>query len=148
MEKRGKTMKKIIFVVDDDPDVTHSVKSVLENLSSDYDVICVETGKKCLELLQARQIPDLILLDIMMPGMSGWMVSDRLRENPSWKNIPIVFLTARKDEFAEEVGGKLSKDYIKKPFDIYDLKNRVEKVLKQSDARVNGNGKKMLALHP
>lgn len=130
-------MKKIIFVVDDEPDVTQSVKWVLEYLSpADYDVICVENGKKCLELLQAKQIPDLILLDIMMPGMSGWMLSDRLRENPSWRNIPIVFLTARRDEFAEKVGRELSKDYIKKPFDIHDLKKRIDKVLKQSSSDV------------
>ena len=124
-------IKKIIFVVDDEPDVTQSVKWALEYLSpSEYNVICVDNGKDCLELLQKKQIPDLILLDIMMPGMSGWMLSDRLRENSSWKNIPIVFLTARRDEFAEKVGKKIAKDFITKPFDIHDLKKRVNKVLK------------------
>jgi len=124
-------IKKIIFVVDDEPDVTQSVKWALEYLNpSKYDVICVDNGRECLELLQEKQIPDLILLDIMMPGMSGWMLSDRLRGNSSWKKIPIVFLTARRDEFAEKTGRKIAKDYITKPFDIHDLKNRVNKVLK------------------
>lgn len=124
-------IKKIIFVVDDEPDVTQSVKWALEYLSpSEYDVICVDNGKECLELLEDKQIPDLLILDIMMPGMSGWMLSDRLRENSSWKNIPIVFLTARRDEFAEEAGREIAKDYIKKPFDIHDLKKRIKKVLK------------------
>ena len=127
------SMKKIIFVVDDDPDITHSVKWVMEYLSPDkYVVVCIENANKCLELLQANQIPDIILLDIMMPGMSGWMLSDRLRENQYWKNIPIIFLTARRDEFAQEAGKPLSKDYITKPFDIHDLKTRIEKVLKES----------------
>jgi putative two-component system response regulator len=132
--KRGDmSMKKIIFVVDDDPDITHSVKWVMEYLSPDkYVVVCIENANKCLELLQANQIPDIILLDIMMPGMSGWMLSDRLRENQYWKNIPIIFLTARRDEFAQEAGKPLSKDYITKPFDIHDLKTRIEKVLKES----------------
>jgi DNA-binding response OmpR family regulator len=126
-------MKKIIFVVDDDPDITNSVKWVMEYLSPEkYVVKCIENGNKCLELLQANQIPDLILLDIMMPGMSGWMLSDRIRENPSWNNIPIIFLTARRDEFAQEAGKPLSKDYITKPFDIHDLKTRIEKVLKEN----------------
>jgi len=126
-------MKKTIFVVDDNPDITHSVKWVMEYLGPEkYVVICIENGNRCLELLQANLIPDLILLDIMMPGMSGWMLSDRLRENPSWKNIPIIFLTARRDEFAQETGKPLSKDYITKPFDIHDLKTRIEKVLNEN----------------
>ena len=123
-------IKKNIFIVDDEPDVTQSVKWALEYLNpSEFDVTCVESGKECLKLLEDKQIPDLILLDIMMPGMSGWMLSDRLRENSSWKKIPIVFLTARRDKFAESTGVKIAKDYIKKPFDIHDLKKRVKKVL-------------------
>ena len=123
-------IKKIIFVVDDEPDVTQSVKWALEYLNpSEYDIKCVESGKQCLELLEDKKIPSLILLDIMMPGMSGWMLSDRLRENSSWKKIPIVFLTARRDEFAESIGRKIAKDYIKKPFDIHDLRKRIKKVL-------------------
>ena len=123
-------IKKIIFVVDDEPDVTQSVKWALEYLNpSEFDVTCVESGQDCLKLLEDKKIPNLILLDIMMPGMSGWMLSDRLRENSSWKKIPIVFLTARRDEFAESTGRKIAKDYIKKPFDIHDLKKRIKKVL-------------------
>jgi len=122
-------MKKIM-IVDDDPDIRISIKQALEYYYSDYNVICVESGSMCYEMLRNNVIPDLILLDIMMPGMSGWMLSDRLRENSSWKDIPIVFLTARTDKFSEEIGRKLCKDYIKKPFDIEDLKKRIDKVLK------------------
>ena len=121
-------MKKII-VVDDDPDVRISVKHALEYYCSDYKVICVESGNMCYEMLRNNEIPDLIILDIMMPGMSGWMLTDRLRENQSWKDIPVVFLTARWDKFAEDIGKELGRDYIKKPFDIEDLKKRINKVL-------------------
>ena len=129
-KNEGMDIKKNIFIVDDEPDVTQSVKWALEyNNPSEFDVTCIQNGKECLKLLEDKQIPDLILLDIMMPGMSGWMLSDRLRENSSWKKIPIVFLTARRDEFAENIGRKIAKDYIKKPFDIHDLKKRIKKVL-------------------
>jgi len=121
-------MKKIM-VVDDDPDVRTSVKYALEYYS-DYEVICVESGSSCYELLKNNEIPDLIILDIMMPGMSGWMLNDRLKEKPSWKRIPIVFLTARWDKFAEDLGKELGTDYIKKPFDIKDLKKRIDEILK------------------
>jgi CheY-like chemotaxis protein len=128
-------MKKNIFVVDDNPDITHSVKQALEHLNpTEYAVTCVEDGRKCLELLRAKQIPDLILLDIMMPGMSGWMLSDRLRENSLWKNIPVVFLTVRTDELAKKASSLVSEDYIEKPFDIEDLQKRIDKVLKKSNS--------------
>jgi CheY-like chemotaxis protein len=122
-------MKKIM-IVDDEPDVRDSVKHALEYYSSDYMVICVESGNKCYEMLKNNEIPDLILLDIMMPGMSGWMLVDRLKENSSWRNIPIVFLTARWDKFAEDLGRKTALDYITKPFDVGDLKKRIDKILK------------------
>jgi len=120
-------MKKIM-IVDDEADVRNSVKYALEYYSG-YNVICVESGNKCYEMLKNNEIPDLILLDIMMPGMSGWMVIDRLKENSSWKKIPVVFLTARWDKFAEDLGRKTGMDYITKPFDIHDLKIRIDKIL-------------------
>lgn len=133
MKKGEMSMKKNIFVVDDDDMTTRSVKQALEY--HNYVVTCVENGRKCLELLRAKQIPDLILLDIMMPGMSGWMLSDRLRENSTWKNIPVVFLTARKDNLAKEASSSVCEDYIEKPFDIQDLEKRINKVLKKSSSK-------------
>ena len=122
-------MVKKVMVVDDNPDVVFSVKSGLENISDDFRIMGVESGEKCLELLETEK-PDLILLDIMMPGMSGWKTFDKIKENESWKNIPIVFLTARTDRVAKNAGAFLGEDYIEKPFEIHDLKQRVEKALK------------------
>ena len=121
-------MKKIM-VVDDDPDIRRTIKKALEFFNPNYYVTCVESGNKCYEILKENKIPDLILIDIMMPGMSGWMLTDRIRENPSWKSIPVVFLTGRTDKFAEETGRKISKDYIKKPFDLIDFKKRIDRIL-------------------
>jgi DNA-binding response OmpR family regulator len=60
--------------------------------------------------------------------MSGWEVFDRIKENPSWNTIPVIFLTARTDRIAKNAGSFLGEDYIEKPFEIVDLKNRIEKV--------------------
>jgi len=101
-------MGKKIMVVDDNPDILITIRNIFER--GGYEVFTVDSGKKCYELLKNNNIPDLILLDIMMPGMSGWMLSDRLKENPSWKNIPVVFLTVRTDSFAKKAGSSLCEE--------------------------------------
>jgi len=122
-------MKKIM-VVDDNPDIRVTVKHALEYHCSDYEVICVESGNKCYEMLRDNEIPDIIILDIMMPGMTGWMLMDRLKENPLWKHIPVVFLTCRSDDFAKRTGKAIGNDYILKPFGINDLQRRIDRILK------------------
>ncbi len=87
-------MFKTIMVVDDEPDVRESLRMVFESAPPRYNVICASSGKECLRLLQNNKIPDLIILDIMMPMMSGWETQQRLKDNQVWKNIPIIFLTA------------------------------------------------------
>ena len=85
-------MKKIMMV-DDEKDQLYTMKKVLEKANNDYEFIPVTSGPKCLKLLKDAVIPDIIFLDIMMPEMSGWQVFDKIKSNPDWKNIPIVFLT-------------------------------------------------------
>lgn len=124
-------MVKIIMIVDDNPDVRFTIKQGLEKLDKDYKVIGAESGKKCFELLENNQLPDLILLDIMMPEMSGWEVLNRLRENHKWSNIPLVFLTVKTDYFSKTFGRTVTMDYIEKPFEIKDLKRRIDNVLRK-----------------
>ena len=123
-------MVKNILVVDDDQGVTHTVKYGLEGLSDNYNVISVDSGEKCLQFLKNNKLPDLIVLDIMMPGMTGWETHDRIKENLSWKNIPIIFLTARKDNTAKNAGGFLGDEFIEKPCKITELKEKIDKILK------------------
>jgi CheY-like chemotaxis protein len=126
-------MRKIM-IVDDEPDQIFGIKTAMEEIyHNEYEVISAESGKKCFELLENDKVPDLILLDIMMPEMSGWEVYDKLRDNPSWRTIPIVFLTARTDRIAENAGEFLGDDYIEKPIEIEELRNRIEKVLNKTD---------------
>ncbi len=108
-------MKKIMLV-DDEKDLIYSIKMALEDLSGDYDIISANSEKECFELLK-NDMPDLILLDIMMPEMSGWEVYDSIRENPDWINIPILFLTARTDRITKKAGEFLGDDFIQKPIE-------------------------------
>jgi hypothetical protein len=121
---------KTIMMVDDEPDQIFTVKNVLESSGGKYEVIGVNSGMQCLELLKDNRIPDLILLDIMMPEMSGWEVLKNLKENSSWKNIPVIFLTARTDEVAKNAGGFLGDDFIEKPFKKEDLIKKIDNFLK------------------
>jgi CheY-like chemotaxis protein len=121
---------KNIMLVDDEKDQVFAVKSGFEEIYPDkYKIIPAMSGKECFELLEKKIIPDLILLDIMMPGMDGWEVFDKLRANPQWKKIPIIFLTARSDGLAVNAGSMIADDYIEKPIDIDELGTRIEKVL-------------------
>jgi DNA-binding response OmpR family regulator len=119
-------MAKKIMVVDDEPDILFTVGQMLK--ISGYEVIKATNGEACLNELN-KAIPDLVLLDIMMPEMSGWDVAAKIKENPDWRNIPIVFLTAKGDTMSIGMGNLAAEDYITKPFDIEDLKKRVEKIL-------------------
>jgi len=129
-------MKKIMYV-DDEEDQIFAVRKALEKPDGGYEIIPAESGKKCLELLKNNEMPDLILLDIMMPEMNGWELFDKLKESPSWRNIPVAFLTARQDRI--NAGGFLGDDYIEKPFDADNLKRRIDKVLKKTITRSKEN---------
>ena len=114
------------MVVDDEPDIIYSIK---EGLYTEFEILSAESGKQCLKILET-ELPDIILLDIMMQDMSGWETFNEIRENPSFRTIPIVFITARTDEIAKDAGCFLGDDYIEKPFEISDLKVRIDKILK------------------
>jgi len=130
-------MTKKIMVVDDDPSIIYTVKYGLEALEPDYKIIGANSGEQCLKLLNNNEIPDIILLDIMMPGMTGWEIINKIRQNDSWKTIPVIFLTARTDRVAKEAGSFLADDYIEKPFQIQDIKQRIDKILMLKSSKKN-----------
>lgn len=118
-------LKKNIFVVDDEYEIVELLKAVLE--AENFNVITANNGAEALEKLKKTK-PDLILLDMMMPGLTGRQVRDRIRKNPKTKNIKIIFVTVIKmadlgKEILEDVNVS---DYITKPFDIKDLVRRVK----------------------
>jgi CheY-like chemotaxis protein len=122
-------MKNHIMVVDEVPDIVETVKTVLEK--EGYEIISASSADECLEKLK-KVTPDLILLDIMMPGMTVKEMLKRIRENKKWRNIKIIYLTVVRMSGAEKAD--LPKeanivDFIEKPFDITDLVRRVKKVI-------------------
>lgn len=122
-------MKKKVMVVDDDPDNNISIKAGLEEMDKNIEVLCADSGKECMDMLKNNKVPDIILLDIMMPELCGWEVIGMIKKNEEWKKIPIVFLTARTDVMAKNAGDFLGDDYIEKPYDLEELKKKIDKLL-------------------
>ncbi|MBN2367391.1 response regulator [Candidatus Woesearchaeota archaeon] len=121
-------MAKKILIVDDEPHILELEQGILE--SGGYKTILAPTGKDALLKLE-KEIPDLVILDMMMPGMSGREVCEKIRENPKTKNLKVIFVTvARFSEVGKKVLEDLNvSDYITKPFENADLLNRVKKVI-------------------
>ena len=124
-------MVKTILIVDDDPGVKHTIKYGLEGLDSNYQVICADSGKQCFEFLEKKLVPDIILLDVMMPDMNGWEVQKKLRDRMEWKSIPIVFLTAVQDPTSKKIGNITSEGFIEKPCKLPELKQKIDKILQR-----------------
>jgi two-component system response regulator VicR len=82
-----------ILAVDDEPGVLYTLKNGLETLDESIKVTTVQSGMQCLKILE-KETFDLILLDVMMPEMSGWITYDKIRDHQEWNSIPIIFLTA------------------------------------------------------
>ena len=122
-------MKNKILIVDDDESIRFSIKFGLEELEKSFEVIEIENGEKCIEYLNNHNLPDLILLDIMMPGMDGWSVASKIKSNPNWNKIPIFFLTAKRDSYSSSFGKLLSEKYIHKPFELNELLKSIKQVL-------------------
>lgn len=121
-------MKKII-VVDDEKTTVELLITVLEN--EGYQVSGAYNGLDCLEKIKKEGIPDLIILDIMMPEMNGWDAAATIKINPKYKDIPIIFLTAKSDTASKNMGRITAEYYIEKPFEVSNLVERIDEVLSQ-----------------
>ncbi len=130
-------MKNKIYVIDDEKDIQDILKV---NLTGEgYDVECFSSGEEALNGLKSGGNPDLIILDIMMQGMDGYEFCKHVRSSRQFGAIPIIFLSAKMEEFDKVLGLELGgDDYIAKPFGIKELKSRVKAVLR----RFHGEGKK------
>ncbi len=116
-----------VLVVDD---AEANIDILVEALGSEYEGSVAMDGESALESVES-ELPDIILLDIMMPGMDGYEVCQRLKSDTKTAGIPIVFLTAMTDDENRARGIELGAvDYITKPFEISDVKAVVKAHLK------------------
>jgi len=123
----------VILVVDDSAENIHVLSELLR---PEYRVLAATSGEACLRVVSGSLKPDLILLDVMMPGMDGYAVLARLRENQLTRDIPVVFLTALADADDEERGLQLgAADYITKPITPAVVLARVHTQLQAKLAR-------------
>ncbi|RJR46759.1 MAG: response regulator [Desulfobacteraceae bacterium] len=121
-----------ILVVDDEEDLLELLQYDLGRLG--FRVICAATGEQGLEMA-ASETPDLILLDLMLPGLDGLQVTRRLKEDPKTRDIPIAMLTARGEEADIVTGLELgAEDYITKPFSKKVLAARLKTLLRRKRA--------------
>jgi DNA-binding response OmpR family regulator len=97
----------------------------LESIS-DYRVIVAKSGEECFQILNKGEKPDLIMLDIMMPEIDGWNLYKMITETKECESIPIIFLSAKNDELTKKRGNLISCDFIEKPFEITELKKRID----------------------
>ena len=123
----GENMKKIL-IVDDEQDIVESLKFVLE--SANFICYCAYNGEDGLRLAK-ELVPDLIILDVMMPKMNGYKICRLLKYDAKYKNIPILMVTARSQEEDKLIGEETGADeYITKPFDLDEVVRIAEKYLK------------------
>ena len=126
-----------ILVVDDEPKIAQIVSVYLER--DGYHVLRAADGREALAIARTGS-PSLIIIDVMLPGISGWEVCRELRRDPTTMDLPIIMLTARDDVADRVVGLELgADDYVVKPFEPKELVARVHAVLRRwSDRRTNG----------
>lgn len=135
------TEKETILIVDDEADIREFLKYNLEK--SNYTVITAKNGKEGIEVLNKTR-PDLILLDVMMPGMDGMEVCALIREKEDIKQPIIAFLTARAEDYSQIAGFEVgADDYITKPVRPRVLISRIEALLRRKSNEFKKKGEEV-----
>lgn len=118
-------MPPSVLIADDEPNIVLSLEFLLEEAG--YRVRVAHDGQEVLDAL-ALEVPDLILLDVMLPRISGYDVCQRVRANPAWRGVRIVMLSAKGREAEVSKGLAVGADaYVTKPFAIKELMTEVER---------------------
>jgi DNA-binding response OmpR family regulator len=116
-----------ILVVDDEPNIVLSLEFLLKQAG--FRVRTVSNGEAALAAI-AQEPPDLVLLDVMIPGRDGYAVCQEVRSNPAWRDMRIIMLTAKGGDIQREKGLSLGADeYVTKPFSTRELVERVRRML-------------------
>ncbi|MDY0385699.1 MAG: response regulator [Methanolobus sp.] len=133
VEDTLKTMSDIrqkILIVDDEMDALLALKVALE--TEGYSIAEAKDGYEAIDKVHS-EIPDVILLDLMIPGIDGFEVCRQLKSDPMYKYIPVIMLTARGEVDDKVEGIELgADDYVTKPFNLKELKARIKMILRRS----------------
>ncbi|MCB4824982.1 response regulator transcription factor [Roseicella aerolata] len=120
-------MSQTILVADDEPSILLSLQFLLQKAG--YTVRVARNGEEVLQAVE-EAVPDLVILDAMMPAHSGYDVCQRLRQEPRWREVPIIMLTAKGRDIDREKGMALgASDYVTKPFSTRELVETVRRRL-------------------
>lgn len=127
-----------VLVVDDEDNIIELIRLGLRY--EGFQVEVASDGEQGITVAQ-RENPDLIILDVMMPGIDGLEVCRRLRDNPTTRDVPILMLTA-KDEVGDRILGLKTgaDDYVTKPFDFYELLERIRAILRRQNRARSSQG--------
>jgi DNA-binding response OmpR family regulator len=127
------TKKPVILIADDDPEILTMLGIRLSKKG--YQVLEAVDGNQTVNLARKHH-PDLVLLDVMMPGKNGWEVAKELRADPQFSNVGIVMLTAIGEKVNEMTSPLYGADaYVDKPFDFSDLEKKIKDVLSERAKR-------------
>ncbi len=124
----------LIYIADDETDLRNLLQEVLE--TDGFEVETAANGEQLLALVEKRR-PDLVLLDIAMPGLSGWEVQQRLKDQPAMADVPVVAITAQGGESVEASARNALgfHDFLQKPFRMDDLLERTRAALETDAGR-------------
>jgi DNA-binding response OmpR family regulator len=123
-------MPKTVLIVDDEPNIVVPLEFLMEQ--NGYLTLVAGSGEEALEVI-SKHVPDLVLLDIMLPGIDGYEVCEIIRLEPKWRNMKIIFLTAKGRDVDVAKGMVLGADaYIIKPFSNAEIVENVTSLLNDS----------------
>lgn len=121
-----------ILIVDDEPDVLYLVEKIL--MKDGHAVKTADSGRNSLEMLKKGEKPDLIFMDVMMPGENGWEICRKIKENPDYKDIKVAILTIRGEEEdkKESMEYAMADMHINKPFRRDEITKSVKKLMSEN----------------
>jgi len=123
-----RSKQETVLIIDDE---RFNINVLVDLLTPDYNTIVAKNGEQALKRLESDILPDIILLDILMPGMDGYEVCSHIKQDPRTENIPVIFISALDRNHDEEKGLELGAvDYIAKPFSPFLVKLRVKNHLR------------------
>jgi CheY-like chemotaxis protein len=122
-------MTKNVLIVDDEPNIVLSIKFLIAQ--EGYEVRTAGSGEEALRAL-AKRVPDLVILDVMMPKPDGFEICQTIRATPAWRDIPVIILTAKGRDVERQKGLAMgADDYITKPFATKELVAKVKAILQE-----------------